>query len=347
MVAHRVLVLYDRIEDDVYEEARAARRDTRELVPVHVPLGEALAARGHEVRKLAVGDDLAALVRALLRDRSDVVFNVCDGVLGHTRSAGCVAGILELLGKPFTGSGSVSMAVAGDKVVAKRVLAALGISTPRYAVVRRGELPPAPLGLAWPAIVKPVDEDASVGISERSVVRDDRALAEQVRLLHEELRVDVLVEEFVVGREVYAGVLGNDPPGALPLVEWPLRTGHGIGSWDAKWRPRHRDYQRCADVFATDIEPTVVARIQREAVLAFRALGLADYGRADIRLDATGTPWFLEVNPNPFFEEGAEIAQACRAIGLDYPALADRVVELALARHRRPAEAARVAARAA
>ena len=338
MVARRVTVLYDRIEDDVYERARDAGRDTSELVPVHVPLGKALAARGHKVRKLAVAGDLTALVRALARDGSEVVFNICDGVLGDTRSAGRVAAVLELLGKPFTGSGSIAMAVAGDKVVAKRVFEALGIATPRYRVIRRGERAPLRLGLTYPAIVKPTNEDASVGITARSVVQDARGLAERVAQLHDELGGDALVEEFVVGREVYASVLGNDPPEALPLVEWPLRSGHGIGSWEAKWRPRHKDYQRCANVFARDVSPTVVERIQREALLAYRALGLSDYARADVRLDSAGTPWFLEVNPNPFFEENAEMAQASQAVGLDYPALAERLLELALARHAKPAD---------
>jgi D-alanine-D-alanine ligase len=331
----RVTILYDRIEDDVFEEASARGEDTSELVPVHVALGKALASRGHWVRKLAVSSDLERLCCLLAKDDSEVVFNVCDGVEGDTRSAARVAGILEFLGKPFTGSGSIAMALAGDKVVAKQVFRALGIATPEFRVVRHGELCGLDSELRFPVIVKPVDEDASVGITEESVVRDPRSLARRVARLHQEFSTDALVEEFIVGREVYAPILGNGSASiVLPLLEWPLRSGHGFGSWAAKWRPKHRDYQRCANVFAENIPEAVVERIRRDAVAAYRALKLTDYGRIDIRLDADGTPWFLEVNPNPFFDEAAEMAQAASAVGLDYAALSDRVMEHALARHR-------------
>ena len=326
-----VTILYDRIEDDAFERALHEAADTTELVPVHVPLGEALAARGHSVKKLQVTGDIQKLLADLASDRSDAIFNICDGIAGDMKLAPNVVALLELLGKPFTGTGSVAMRLAGDKALTKEVFLANGIATPRFVVIPRGERSWRG-ALPFPLIVKPVDLDASEGITDRSIVHDARELLERVAIIHEQFQGAALVEEFIAGREIYATVFGNERPELLPLLEWPLSSDDAIGSWEAKWVETHVDYQRRASVFPTDLPPALVERIRRDAVVGFRALELADYARFDIRLAADGTPYVLEANPNPFFDVTAEVAVAAAAVGIEYGALAGRIVDFALAR---------------
>jgi D-alanine-D-alanine ligase len=333
----RVTILYDAAEDAWYEEALRAAQGRGEPVdpPVHFPLGEALAARGHRVKKIAAQADALGLAAALAKDRSEVIFNVCDGLGGVTARATQVVGMLELFEKRFTGSGSEAMAIAQDKVLTKQLFAHYGIPSPRFAVLDRAHLEWVDQ-LEFPLIVKPSNEDASVGITEGAVVNDVRGLLERVSWIHTEIGRPALIEEYVEGREIYAALLGNSPPEVLPLLEWPLKRGaggHRIATYEAKWNRAHADYQEVADHFATDLAPEIVERIERAAVKAYRALRLTDYARMDIRLAEDGTPYFLEVNANPFFDPSAEVAMAARAKGYDYGELAEKVLMLALERY--------------
>jgi D-alanine-D-alanine ligase len=350
----RVTILYDAEEDRWYDEAQRTAADTGEAVdpPVHYAVGEALAARGHKVKKIAAMPDALHLAESLARDKSEVVFNICDGLGGVTGKALQVAGLLELFDRRFTGSGSEAMAIAQDKVLAKQLFAQYGIPSPRFAVLDRAHLEWVDQ-LEFPLIVKPSNEDASIGITDGAVVTDVRGLLERVSWIHTEIERPALIEEYVEGREIYAVILGNNPPEVLPLLEWPLTGagGHKVATFDAKWNRRHADYQEVSDRFASDLPPEVVERIERAAVKAFRALRLRDYARVDIRLAADGTPYFLEVNANPFLDPHAEVAMAARAKGLDYGELAERILTLALERYppkpRRRRTAEEVAAAAA
>lgn len=333
----RVTILYDAEEDRWFEDAKIAAEKKGDPVepPVHYALAEALVLRGHKVKKIAAEPDALKLAEALARDKSEVVFNVCDGLGGVTARAMQVVGLLELFEKRFTGSGSEAMAIAQDKVLTKQLFAQYGISSPRFAVLDRAHLEWVDQ-LEFPLIVKPSNEDASIGITDGAVVNDVRGLLERVSWIHTEIERPALIEEYVEGREIYAAILGNNPPEVLPLLEWPLTggpSGHKIATYEAKWDRAHADYQEVADHFATDLSPEVVERIERAAVKAFRALRLEDYARVDIRLAADGTPYFLEVNANPFLDPRAEVAMAARAKGLEYGELAERILTLALERY--------------
>ncbi len=334
MRSKRVTILYDGEEDRWYAEELGKEDDVDP--PVHFPLGEALEKRGHKVKKLKAEPDGLALAQALAEDRSDIIVNICDGLGGVTAKAVHVASLLELFGKRFTGSGSEAMAIAQDKVLAKQLFAQYGIPTPRFAVLDRAHLEWADQ-LDFPLIVKPSNEDASVGITDRAVVHDVRGLLERVSWIHTEIGRPALIEEYVEGREIYAVVFGNAEPEVMPLLEWPLNPGPSgarVASFEAKWDRRHPDYQEVSDNFVKDLPPEIVERIERAAVKAYRALRLQDYARIDVRLALDGTPFFLEVNPNPFLDPRAEVAMAAQAKGLDYGELGELILSLAIERYR-------------
>jgi D-alanine-D-alanine ligase len=335
MRSKKVTILYDGEEDRWYDEAKQKEGEDVDP-PVHIPLGEALEKLGHKVKRLKVEKDALQLAQDLSADKSDIVFNVCDGIAGETAKAVHVASLLELLGKKFTGSGSEAMAISQDKVLTKQLFSQYGIPTPRFAVLDRAHLEWADQ-LEFPLIVKPANEDASIGITEGAVVSDVRSLLERVSFIHTEVGRPALIEEYVDGRELYAVVFGNAEPQVLPLLEWPLTggaSGFKVASFEAKWDKNHPDYQEVSDYFAKDLPRAVVDKIERAAVKAFRALRLQDYARIDIRLAEDGTPYFLEVNPNPFLDPRAEVAMAAQNKGLDYGELGEWIMQLALDRYR-------------
>jgi len=330
-----VTILYDS-EEDVWWQEQRQNGEAADDPPVHVFLGEALAARGFKVKKLAATPDIPRLARQLKSDRSDVIFNICDGLDGDFHGAIRVAALLELLGKPFTGSGAEAMAIAQDKVLSKQLFAYYGVPSPRFRLMEMG-CRSWEGGLAFPVIVKPTNEDASYGIDDEAVVHAAEELIARVAYVHDSLRKHALIEEYIEGREIYVPILGNDPPQVLPLLEWKLAAvpGRGrIASYGAKWDRSHASYQEVADSFADDLDPETARRIEDMAIKAYRAHRVADYARVDLRLAADGTPYFLEINSNPFLDPTAEVAMAAARTGLDYGALAETIVRLALERYR-------------
>jgi D-alanine-D-alanine ligase len=232
--------------------------------------------------------------------------------------------------------------MAGDKTLTKKVLSFHGIRTPEFATVYRGALDWAG-DIDFPLIVKPPQEDASLGITSASVVHDLRELFQRIDALQEEYQQPVLVEQFIEGREFYVGVLGNASARALPLIELDF-TGFPAGqpkiaSWEAKWgdegESRGAAYEGTQSIFPTDVPPELERRIREVAVEAFQALRLRDYGRIDLRVTPAEEIYVIEVNPNCYLERESEFARAAERDGLEYRALISRIVELASARYSR------------
>jgi D-alanine-D-alanine ligase len=265
-----------------------------------------------------------------------------DNLLGDV----AVAGLLELAGVPFTGSGPKGLALCQDKALAKKLFAYDGVPSPRFAVFAPG----APIitdGLRMPLIVKPLRCDASIGVDEsRSLVHDAVGLARRVHEIHDEVHDTALAEEYVDGRELYVSVLGNDPPRALPIIEidfsgLPAGAPHVLGV-RAKFEVGSPEYRGTHPVIAR-LPAVLEARVTAMALAAYRALGVRDYGRVDLRVTRGGDAYVLEVNGSCYLEEKSELALAARAAGLDYTALVNRIAALAVERarqHRHPIVAA-------
>lgn len=310
--------------------------------PVLEQMRNVVEACGHTVQSLPVEDVVAPLVTALTAAAPDIIFNLAESFGGKSALESNVAALLNLLGLRYTGSSPAGLLLAGDKSLTKQVLSFHGIRTPEFATVFRGAVDWAG-NIAFPLIVKPPQEDASLGITTNSVVHDLRELFTRIDELQSEFQQPVLVEEFIAGREFYVGVLGNANARALPVIELDF-SGFPVGvpriaSWAAKWGDdgagSGEQYAGTRSVFPTDVAPELLERMQHVAVDAFHALRLRDYARIDLRVTDAGEIFVIEVNPNCYLERESEFARAAAAGGLTYDALIARILELALARYSR------------
>lgn len=288
-----------------------------EFEPIIVPAG-------------ATAVDLAAALDAF---GDGIVFNVCESFFGLPRLEYAVAALLELLRLPYTGSPPLTLALAQDKHTAKTLLAAAGLPVARSAVLARAD-DPLPEGLAPPLFVKPRFEDASHGISEKSVCASVAASRERAGYLLATYGGDALVEEFLPGREFNVGVLFEAE--VLPLAEIEFELPPGVPqilTYDAKWDEASPYYQKTLPKCpAENVPPALAERIAAIARGAFQALGCRDYARVDVRLDSRGEPKILEVNPNPDLSPDAGLARAAGRGGFDYDDLVARIARRALAR---------------
>lgn len=310
--------------------------------PVLEQISNALKAAGHTPSMIAVDHDLAQTVRKLTEDKPDLVFNVAESYSGKSALEGSVAGLLNLIDLRYTGSSPAGLMLAGDKSISTKMLSANGVKTPESSTLYRGAIQSAGK-LSFPLIVKPPQEDASLGITGKSVVKDLQELFQQLDSLHGEYASPILVEEFIEGREFYVGVLGNSHPTALPVMEMDF-TGFPadkprIASWEAKWgddgEGSGAEFAGTKSIFPEDLDEDLVERMHAVALSAFSALRLRDYARVDLRVRPDGEIFVLEINPNCYLEKGAEFASAAAKSGIEYDALIARIVELASARYAR------------
>ncbi len=295
----------------------------------------ALRAAGHKVSILGVHGNLLKLRAGLMRRKPDLVFNLME-TFGDTQlGAVGLAGLLDLLGLPYTGGGPGEIYIQEDKALTKKLLAFDGIRYPEYAVFS----PDADLEiggqLRMPLFVKPLRMDASIGINGKSLVRSTNELMDRVRDIHRRLHDAALVEEFVEGREFYVGVLGNVAPQAFPPIEMdfsglPDDVPHVLDA-KAKWDEKSPQYKGTRAVVA-ELPDDLRARLQKTALDAYRALRVRDYGRIDMRLTDAGDIHVIEVNASCYLEQSSEFATAAQAAGIDYPALIQRIVECACER---------------
>jgi D-alanine-D-alanine ligase len=334
----RIAVLYNVDFEDARPEDDPMWASRADVALVATSVATALASSGYDPQLVGVDGDLAGLRTRLLEHEADCAFNLCESLVGDARLESAVPLVLELLNIPFTGSPPEVLAFALRKDRVKQRLEAAGIPTPRGQVLTR---PEDPCDLPFPLIVKPVREDGSAGITHASVVRSPEELAAVVQSLVTQFRQPALAEEYIDGREFNVAMLGHPTPRVLPLSEIDfagLPEGvPRIVSYDAKWTTGSVDDLGTVPVMHPSLPNTVAARVRRVAAEAFRAVGVRDYGRVDVRLAASGIPYVVDVNPNCDLSPAAGMARAAAAVGIDYGDLAGLLVRYAL-RRRRPVE---------
>ncbi len=298
----------------------------------------ALRRQGHQVSVLGVHSDVKRLVAGLSRRKPDLIFNLVEMFAENIFGDMAMEGFLDLLGLKYTGVGPGESYLTQDKALSKKLLAFHGILYPRFAVFARDADFETGGNLRMPLFVKPLRADASIGIHKKSLVNDMKSLMRRVAAIHDELGDSALAEEFIEGREFYVGVLGNSDPMALPPIELdfsglPEGAPHVMDS-KAKWDDESVEYKGTKSVLA-DLPDELRARLQKVSVDAYRALRVRDYGRVDLRLTDTGDIYVLEVNASCYLAKDSEFAMAAGAAGIPYPALIQRIVDLAMERYRK------------
>lgn len=323
---------------DYDSEARA------DVVAMAQEVARALASRGHFVSVQGIDShSLADFFKQLQMDRPDLVFNLCESLAGNDRNEGVLPALLDLLQIPYTGSDALSLGIALQKDRTQDQLRHAGVSVPRSAWL--GALTQSPEDdLAWlryhdlpyPLIVKPLWENASVGIHTTSVVHNDSMLVQQIRWVRETLNEPMLIEEFIEGQEVHVCLLGNNPPMVLPLHEFDfsgLPPAHPrIISYEGKWHKESVAYQGIDPVPMQELTPALQSHIETTAQQTFTALGLRDYARCDMRISSRGQAYVIDVNPNCDLSPTGGFVRAARVLGYSYEEFIDTIAHCALER---------------
>lgn len=290
---------------------------------------------GHKVRVIGIGDQLTELRKSIRDFNPHIVFNLLDEFSGIESYDHYVVAYLELKRQLYTGCNPRGMMISRDKVLTKQVLASHRIATPAFRLFPFGKRFREPKRLGFPLFVKSATEDASLGISQASLVDDMESLKERVEFIHQHVQSDALVEEYIDGRELYIGVLGNQRLTTFPVWELDFgklsRVQARIATRAVKWNRNYQERHEIATHEARDLTDEQRERLSRLAKRIYRALHMSGYARMDLRMREDGKIFLLEANANPDLTYGEDFAESAAATGLDYESLIKRIVSIGLA----------------
>lgn len=292
---------------------------------------------GHDVRPLGVHDELRPIREALDDWKPHIVFNLLEEFHGMVEFDYHVVSFLELMKARYTGCSPRGLVVARDKALSKKILHFHRIRVPKFAVFPRGRKIRPPLGFPYPAIVKSLTSEASLGIAQASVVDTEAKLCDRVRFIHDKVETDAIAEQYIEGRELYVSILCHQRPEVLPAWELLFENMPAGSMAIATDKVKHDpDYQEKRGIFQqmADIPDALAGRIAATSRRIFKLLYLDGYARIDYRLDKNGDLYFLEANPNPEIAPGEVFAEAADAVGYTYPALLQKILNLGLRRGR-------------
>ncbi|MBK5255870.1 MAG: D-alanine--D-alanine ligase [Vicinamibacteria bacterium] len=292
-----------------------------------------LRALGHTPIPLEVESNLGVIREAIDVSRPQIAFNCLESFDNVATWDANVVGYLEMLKLPYTGCNSRGLLLGRDKSLAKTLLSYHRIPVPRFLIVSRGRKAKRPQRLTFPLFVKSLTLDASIGISQASVVETDAQLVDRVAFIHESIGTDALVEQYVEGRELYVGILGNRRIEALPVWELSFdkmpEESRNIATERLKWSLAYQK-KHGIDSGPAVLEPEAAKAIQELCKRAFRILMMSGCARVDLRITAQGRAYVIEANPNPQLSPDEDFAQSSLAAGIKYPALIQRLLSLGL-----------------
>ncbi len=324
VLVHETLVPPETLDDYTDQEADEFRTEFDVIT--------ALKDAGHEVRPLGIGDSLGELRMTVREWRPHVTFNLLEEFGGIVTYDQHVVAYLELMRQHYTGCNPRGMMLSRDKVLSKQLLMYHRIPTPKFVVFKRGRRILIPRSLRYPLFVKSATEDASLGISQASVIDDPAKLRERIEFIHEHTASDALVEEFINGRELYVGVLGNERLTTLPVWELSFGglsdSGAAIATRKVKWDRAYQDRHKITTGAARDLPDGLQERLDRLARRVYRSLFMSGYARMDFRVAADGTPFVLEANANPNLEEWEDFGCAAAHAGTKYIQLLEKIISL-------------------
>jgi len=289
---------------------------------------------GHTAVPLGVGSDLAVIRAAIDEHKPHVCFNLLEEFDGVDVFDAQVVAYLEMVGQHYTGCNPRGLMLAHDKALSKMVCRYHRIPVPRFHVFPMGRKVHRPKHLKLPLLVKSLTEEGSVGIAQASVVYDDDKLAERVAFVHDKLGTDAIAEQYIDGRELYVGVMGNERLATLPI--WELRMtklrddAPKIATGKIKWDAKYQERVGVETGPAKDLPEGLSETLPKLCKRIYRALDLSGYARLDFRLDPDGRPFLLEANPNPQLMYGEDLAESAEHAGLDYEQLLQRILNLGM-----------------
>jgi D-alanine-D-alanine ligase len=329
----KVLVLFDGVQPtpidaDLSEEMKT--EDWQTEANVMAALGEL----GYTAEHLAIFDDVDLVRQKMESFEPDVLFNLVEQFKNNPGFDQNIVSLLEMQGVPFTGCGSTGLTLCKHKGISKKILGHHGIPTPNFVVIPRGQRIGQSRQLKFPILVKPVKDEASYGISQASLVKDEDQFRDRIAFIHEKHKSDVIAEEYIDGRELYVSILGNTRLQVFPIRELVFRevppNEPKIATYKAKWDEEYRKRWGLDGLFAEDLDPALVTAIQKMCKDIYRLLTIDGYARIDLRLAPDNKIYFIEANPNPHLAADEDFAQSAEKGGLKYPQLIDAIIRIGM-----------------
>lgn len=304
-------------ESEVEDQLKAIRDSLRKMDIIH--------------KSFSLRDRIEPLIKALKAYKPDVVINLCEAAFGYSHLEMNVAAMLELLRIPYTGSPPIALSLGQNKGLAKDIMKAKGIPTPKYQVLN--SFKEWKKEIDYPLFVKPLREDAGLGISKESFVRNDAALEKRVKYIIRRYRQPALVEQYIAGRELNVAILGDKKPKVLPISEilFDFPNEPKIVDYYAKWLPESKEYKKTIPVCPAKLNPSLKNKVEQTALRAYEALYCRDYARIDIRLKGN-VPYVLEANPNPDISLESGFVRSLKAAGLSFEDFISEIICFALER---------------
>ncbi|MBN1573365.1 MAG: D-alanine--D-alanine ligase [Deltaproteobacteria bacterium] len=301
---------------------------------------EAIEQLGYKSVTVPFTKDISAFLKDIRNSAVDFIFNLCETVDEDPKLAWQPAAILEYLGIPFSGSSSEAILITTDKLFAKRLLSSSGIKTPEYFIYS-GSPAPMPDGFRFPAIVKPRFEDASIGIDQESVFENQFQFKDKIHEFYKRYG-QMIVEEYIGGREFNVSVFGYQDPKVLPVAEivfadYPEKL-YKVVTYRAKWEENSFEFQNSARIFPEYIDASLLKRISETALKCFHLFRTRDYARVDMRVDEDENVYVLEINANPCISPDAGLPAACERAGLSYIDMIGKFVDFLASRSERKDE---------
>ncbi|MBN1497382.1 MAG: ATP-grasp domain-containing protein [Spirochaetes bacterium] len=299
---------------------------------------EALQKLGHEVIPCAIYDDIVSFIMKIKEVKPDIIFNLLESFRMDRHFESHLASIFELLRVPYTGCSPTAITLCKNKSFTKRILTPHHIKYPRSVVFPKGQIKLNVKKLRFPLMVKPLMQESSDGIAQRSFVETEDACLDRVKTIHSHFMTDAIAEEYIEGREIYASVIGSTRLHVLPLREMIFKNfpegKPRFATFKAKWDREFRKKWGITNTFAHPMDPAVERKIGRIARAAFRALGLSGYARLDLRLTDNNDVYVIEVNPNPNLSNDDDFTYAAQRANITYTQLINKIVTWGLKEER-------------
>ena len=292
----------------------------------------------YQTTVIGVKTDLIEFIQALKRLNPKCIFNLCESLFGRSIWESNIPILLDLLNIPYTGSDGRTLALSLNKAQSKELLRAHGLPVPNFTVYQ-DKVDGLPSNVRFPLVVKPLQEDGSIGITFDSVVNNSSQLRRQVSRLLDQGFQPLIAEEYIEGRELNVGILGNENPQILPISEIDfssLPSGYPkIVSYNSKWKVNSPEYKGTKPTIPAKLDKKLQEKVEAVAMKAYTLLHCQGYARIDLRLSSDNVPYIIEVNPNPDISPEAGFVRSAKKAGLSYEDLIISIVENATARIKR------------